>query len=99
MTAMTAGRPRKRNTSIELADDCSISVPSQLAVIGHDNSPFSTLIAPALTTIDIDASGLGRHLANRALAVVRGEPELPAVPPRGASKRDSFVERPPDQSQ
>lgn len=43
-------------------------VGTDLSVIGHDDLATSALLAPGLTTIRFDRSGLGRHLMDRLLA-------------------------------
>lgn len=45
-----------------------IAVPETLAVVGHDDSPIASLFVPALSSVYVDHSGLGRFLAELALA-------------------------------
>lgn len=56
------------------------SVPDELAIIGHDDSPLAGLLVPSLTSIRLDAAGLGRYLAHVALAVLDGN-EIPTAGP------------------
>ncbi|WP_208322909.1 LacI family DNA-binding transcriptional regulator [Mumia sp. ZJ1417] len=46
--------------------------PQDLAVIGFDESPFSSLWTPGLTTVRIDAEGYGRRAARLALGMPVG---------------------------
>lgn len=39
--------------------ECNISVPEQVSVMGYDNSVFSTIVRPQLTTIHQDPEALG----------------------------------------
>ena len=52
-------------------------VPADLAVIGHDNTPYTEFFVPSISSIRIDYAGLGRHLATLALHEATGQP-LPA---------------------
>ncbi|HET6706125.1 LacI family DNA-binding transcriptional regulator [Amycolatopsis sp.] len=52
-------------------------VPADLAVIGHDDNPYTGLFVPSISSIRIDYAGLGRHLAALALHEAAGRP-LPA---------------------
>ncbi|MEQ0558306.1 LacI family DNA-binding transcriptional regulator [Amycolatopsis sp. NEAU-NG30] len=52
-------------------------VPADLAVIGHDDNPYTALFVPSISSIRIDYAGLGRHLAALALREATGRP-LPA---------------------
>jgi DNA-binding LacI/PurR family transcriptional regulator len=60
------------------ASDLGISVPGDLAVIGHDETEHSALATPALTTIRIDAEGYGRRAARALLGLEPGT--LPLAP-------------------
>ncbi|WP_067819804.1 LacI family DNA-binding transcriptional regulator [Actinomadura kijaniata] len=57
-----------------------LSVPADLAVIGHDDTPLAGMLYPSLSSVGIDSVGLGRHLADLALRTARDEP-LPEVAP------------------
>ncbi|HLS73178.1 MAG TPA: LacI family DNA-binding transcriptional regulator [Actinomycetaceae bacterium] len=58
-----------------------LRVPSELAVIGHDDSPIARLLVPSLSSIRFDTTGLGRHLAALALAAAAGGPPPTAQRP------------------
>ncbi|MDX3191707.1 LacI family DNA-binding transcriptional regulator [Streptomyces sp. MN03-5084-2B] len=49
-------------------------VPADLAVIGHDDNPYTELFVPSISSIRIDYAGLGRHLAALALHEAAGQP-------------------------
>ncbi|WP_328827165.1 MULTISPECIES: LacI family DNA-binding transcriptional regulator [unclassified Streptomyces] len=46
-----------------------VSVPSDVAVIGYDDTEYGALVTPALTTVHIDAEGHGRAAARTALGL------------------------------
>ncbi|MGH1526417.1 substrate-binding domain-containing protein [Leifsonia sp. L25] len=46
------------------------SVPGDIAVVGHDDSPLASLFVPSLTSVRIDTAGLGRYVAELALSAV-----------------------------
>ncbi len=54
-----------------------IEIPRQLAVIGHDDTPIARSFVPALSSIHVDCAGLGRYLAQLALAAMDGTPAAP----------------------
>ncbi|MER5261799.1 LacI family DNA-binding transcriptional regulator [Actinosynnema sp. NPDC002837] len=53
-----------------------LGVPADLAVIGHDDNPYTALFVPSISSIRIDYAGLGRHLAALALLAATGRPLL-----------------------
>jgi DNA-binding LacI/PurR family transcriptional regulator len=57
-----------------------IDVPRTLAVVGHDDTPIARLMVPALSSIHVDAAGLGRYFAALALHAIEGAP-APVAPP------------------
>ncbi len=61
-----------------------VEVPDQLAIVGHDDTPLASLLVPALSTVRIDTEGLGRFLAELALAEARGG-AMPVPPPATAA--------------
>jgi DNA-binding LacI/PurR family transcriptional regulator len=50
-----------------------ISIPRELAIIGHDDNPWAELFVPSLSTIRLDIEGLGRQIAMTALNAVEGQ--------------------------
>jgi len=57
-----------------------LEVPAQLAVIGHDDTPLAKRLVPSLSSIHVDAAGLGRYFAALALNAVEGTPAPAASP-------------------
>lgn len=57
-----------------------IDVPSQLSVIGHDDTPLARRMVPSLSSVHVDAAGLGRYFAQLALHAVEGQ-EIPLATP------------------
>lgn len=57
-----------------------LSVPGDLAVIGHDDNPWAELFVPSLSSIRVDIEGLGRQMAMTALNAVDGK-AVPAEDP------------------
>jgi DNA-binding LacI/PurR family transcriptional regulator len=57
-----------------------ISVPTQLAIVGHDDSPLAKRLVPSLSSIHVDAAGLGRYFAALALHAIEGTPTPTASP-------------------
>ncbi|MFJ8019451.1 LacI family DNA-binding transcriptional regulator [Streptomyces sp. NPDC096311] len=53
-----------------------VRVPDDLALIGVDDLPISSLMEPALSTIALDLRGSARRLANRLLAQLPGAKKL-----------------------
>ncbi|QHC58812.1 substrate-binding domain-containing protein [Rathayibacter sp. VKM Ac-2760] len=66
-----------------------LSLPQDLAVVGHDDSPLAQLIVPSLTTVHVDDAGLGQYFAQLALSAAAGAP----APRRDAESRLSVVRR------
>lgn len=56
------------------------SVPGDVAVVGHDDSPLASLFVPGLTSVRIDTAGLGRYVAELALSAVTDSPKPEAGP-------------------
>ncbi|BCW78337.1 LacI family DNA-binding transcriptional regulator [Arthrobacter sp. NicSoilC5] len=57
-----------------------VSVPGELAVIGHDDNPWAELFVPSLSSIRMDIEGLGRQMALTALNAADGR-AVPAEEP------------------
>ncbi len=54
--------------------DHGLRIPQDIAVIGTDNIAFSAFVRPALTTISIDNSALGRWVVEILVALQKGGP-------------------------
>ncbi len=57
-----------------------VAVPDQLAIVGHDDTPWASMIVPSLSSVRVDYAGLGRFFAQLALARATGSPP-PAIAP------------------
>jgi len=66
-----------------------LTVPEELSVVGHDDSPLARMFLPALTSVHVDDAGLGRYFARLALAAAKGEPAIGDAP----AQQISLVER------
>ena len=62
-----------------------IRVPTELAIIGHDDTPVARLLVPSLSSVRIDSAGLGRYLADLALSAATGSAPPAAGPETDAS--------------
>jgi DNA-binding LacI/PurR family transcriptional regulator len=51
-----------------------LSVPGDLAVVGHDDSPIAALFVPSLTSVLVNSADLGRYVAQEALHLADGRP-------------------------
>lgn len=56
------------------------TVPGDVAIVGHDDSPLASLFVPSLTSVRVDTAGLGRYVAQLALSAVTDAPEPEAGP-------------------
>ncbi|VXB37555.1 LacI family transcriptional regulator [Microbacterium sp. 8M] len=56
------------------------TVPGNLAVVGHDDSPLASLFVPSLTSVRVDTAGLGRYVAELALSAATDAPRPEAGP-------------------
>jgi DNA-binding LacI/PurR family transcriptional regulator len=61
-----------------------LDIPTDLAVIGYDDNPISSLFVPSLSTIRTDTAAIGRHLAQVALHLVNDEEPDRSPPPVNA---------------
>ena len=76
---------------LKFAKQNNIEVPGELSVIGYDNSIFSKLSYPELTTIDSGLFSLCKHSVNTLLKVFDGEsPENICLLEPNIIERDTF---------
>ncbi|KRE22483.1 LacI family DNA-binding transcriptional regulator [Agromyces sp. Soil535] len=66
-----------------------LSLPRDLSVIGHDDTPLASMFEPRLSTISVNTVGLGRYFAGLALSVVETRP----VPTAGPELQVALVSR------
>jgi LacI family transcriptional regulator len=80
VTAVVCGDDLLAYGILQAAEQLSIAVPTTLSVVGHNNLPFSAMVTPSLTTVDLSARDIGIR-AGRMLneMVLGGDP-----PPREA---------------
>ncbi|BDZ65417.1 LacI family DNA-binding transcriptional regulator [Agromyces mangrovi Wang et al. 2018] len=90
VTAVVAYNDDVAAALVGAAHRTGLRVPDDLSVIGHDDTPLASMLEPRLTTIRVDTVGLGRFLAQLALATVEELPEPPTV---GPDLRVALVER------
>jgi DNA-binding LacI/PurR family transcriptional regulator len=73
-------------------------VPGEVSVVGFDNAPQSAFYAPALTTVELDFTGLGRAcfaLLHDAIGKESTAPPPPPVPrPRLVTRESAGVHHP-----
>jgi LacI family repressor for deo operon, udp, cdd, tsx, nupC, and nupG len=74
-----------------------VGVPSQLSVVGYDDTPLAAYLQPALTTVRTDVVGWGRVAAIRLLALIDREagPEIDLPPPELVIRSSTAPPRPP----
>jgi DNA-binding LacI/PurR family transcriptional regulator len=80
ITGVVAYNDDTAATVIGAAVRAGLRVPEDLSVVGHDDSPIADLFVPAISSVHIDNTGLGRYLAELALHHADGRP-LPAAGP------------------
>ncbi|XVQ15134.1 LacI family DNA-binding transcriptional regulator [Spirillospora sp. CA-255316] len=66
---------------VRAAIRADVAVPRQLAVVGHDDSPLARLFLPGLTSVRVDAVGMGRHIAHAVLHSLGADGEPPPALP------------------
>ena len=52
------------------AIETGLKVPNDLSVVGYDDSPIASIFIPSLSSVRLDNAGLGRFVAEMALAKV-----------------------------
>jgi LacI family transcriptional regulator, repressor for deo operon, udp, cdd, tsx, nupC, and nupG len=63
-----------------VARKLKLLIPSDLSIVGFDDSPVAALSAPPLTTVRVDYAGFGEAAAARLLAEIDGTPAPPFEP-------------------
>jgi DNA-binding LacI/PurR family transcriptional regulator len=94
-TAIIAGNDQLAVGVLRAAEDRNLRTPSQLAVVGFDNTPLSRFYRPSITTIDIPRYRLGHTAMNLLLDRMKGKavPEVTWLATR-LMVRGSTVEEP-----
>jgi DNA-binding LacI/PurR family transcriptional regulator len=90
VTAVAAFDDETAAVVVRAAHDLGLSVPHDLAVIGHDDSPLARLYIPSLSSVAIDAPAYGRYLADFVLArMTDGAPAPTDYPDYTLTRRES----------
>ena len=58
---------------MQAAQEHGLTVPTDLAIIGFANEPFTDLMTPSLSSVDQQTLSMGRKSARRLMAMIRGE--------------------------
>ncbi|AXB45230.1 LacI family transcriptional regulator [Amycolatopsis albispora] len=74
VTGVVAFNDEVAGTIVGAAIRAGISVPEELAVIGHDNTPMASCFAPTISTVGIDSVGVGRWMAEQAIRRAEDRP-------------------------
>ncbi len=74
VTGVAAFNDEVAGTIVGTAVRAGISVPEELAVIGHDNTPLASYFAPRISTVGLDSVGVGRWMADQAVSSAEGQP-------------------------
>jgi LacI family transcriptional regulator, repressor for deo operon, udp, cdd, tsx, nupC, and nupG len=67
-------------TGAEVARKLKLRIPSDISIVGFDDSAVAALSSPPLTTVRIDYTGFGEAAAARLLAAIDGSPAPPFEP-------------------
>jgi len=73
VTAVVCGDDLLAYGVLQVARERSISVPAELSVLGFNDLPYSSLLSPALTTVDLSARELGTRAAAALGALIAGD--------------------------
>jgi DNA-binding LacI/PurR family transcriptional regulator len=57
---------------IGAAQRAGVAVPADLSVVGHDDAPIAGMLEPRITSVRLDATGLGQYLASLAITAMDG---------------------------
>ncbi|MFF2842471.1 LacI family DNA-binding transcriptional regulator [Paenarthrobacter sp. NPDC057981] len=66
-----------------------LAVPTDISIIGYDDTPLASMFEPQLSTVRVDSAGLGRYLGRLALSAVEGTPP----PAAGPEMRSTLIQR------
>ena len=81
----------KVQDKVKFAKQNKISVPNELSIIGYDNSIFSKISYPELTTVDSRLFDLCNHSVKTLLEVFDGQsPENICILEPSIIERDTF---------
>lgn len=72
VTAVVCGDDLLAYGVLQVARERPIAVPAELSVLGFNDLPYSSLVSPALTTVDLSARELGTRAASALNALIVG---------------------------
>ncbi|MFC3999290.1 LacI family DNA-binding transcriptional regulator [Nocardiopsis sediminis] len=72
VTGIVAYNDDTAAATVSAAIRAGVSVPGDLAVVGHDDSPLAAVFLPSISSVRLDTAGLGRYLAQWVLDEVGG---------------------------
>lgn len=55
------------------ANDLGVDIPRELAIVGFANEPFTEFLTPALSSVDQQTNRMGKLVARRTIAAIKGE--------------------------
>lgn len=58
-------------------EKAGLTVPEDMSLVGHDNTPYASLVRPKLTTVEMKMTLLGRTAARRMVEMIEGEGREP----------------------
>ena len=58
-------------TALEFAKEVGISVPGELKIVGYSNDPRSSIVSPAITTIEQFPGQIGKVIVNEVLRILK----------------------------
>lgn len=73
LTALICGNEAMALGALRYAQAKGLRVPQDLSITGMDNLKVSSLISPALTTVDQHLFALGKQAARHMLSLIQGE--------------------------
>lgn len=73
-TALIHEDPLSTVNTLELLGRSGVRVPTDISIVGWDDSPWSSIVSPALTVLRRDLFEYGRLVATQLLAAVDGRP-------------------------
>lgn len=88
ITAVVCGDDLLAYGVLQAADSLGIAVPSQLSVAGFNDLPYSAMVTPSLTSVDLSARELGARAGRTLNGMLLG-----AEPPTSETLRTRVVAR------
>jgi DNA-binding LacI/PurR family transcriptional regulator len=78
VTAVVCGDDLLAYGVLQVAQEQAIAVPAEVSVLGFNDLPYSKLVSPALTTVDLSARELGTRAAAALGALMSGRSQQSA---------------------